>query len=637
MKTASLVILLSFFYIVNVVAQEYYPVNTIAAHLLKDASVVVRLQEKNIQIKDEGSALVKVKYVYTILNAGGDDYADFAQSYDKLMKPGNIDGTLYNAEGIRIKTLKKNELKDYSNTSEATLADDDRVKVHNFNHRIYPYTISYESTIEMDGLFYLPSWIPVFDEKIAIEKSLLKVEIPIGYKLRYKSFNIAAAPGITRLKNTEVYSWKLEAFPALIQESYSPAWYEITPSVFLAPSDFRMQKFDGSMNTWAEFGAFYYKLNSNRDILPDQIKRMVHQLTDHVKTPGEKVDVLYKYLQKNTRYISIQFGIGGWQTLDAAFVSANGYGDCKALTNYMYALLKEAGIKSFCALVKAGRSSHSFLNDFASNQFNHIILCVPLQKDSVWLECTSQSLPTGYLSSFTSNRPVLLIDENGGMLGKTPAYTSGDNLQVRHITAGLDADGLLIATATTTYRAEQQDELHGILSAYSKEKIADHVKTKFDLPNYEVQQFTHLETYNKLPIITEQVNFTAKNFASVSGKRLFISPNVLSVSNSRIRNAETRKYDIDLNFAFTDYDTVQINIPDGYSPESIPPNVSIEMPLARYQSSLKIESGKIFYTRHYQQRVGRLPAVTAQTMATFFEKIYKADHAKIVFVKEANL
>ena len=157
------------------------------------------------------------------------------------------------------------------------------------------------------------------------------------------------------------------------------------------------------------------------------------------------------------------------------------------------------------------------------------------------------------------------------------------------------------------------------------------------MPTYEVQQFTHLEAYNKLPIITEQVNFTAKNFASVSGKRLFISPNVLSVSNSRIRNAETRKYDIDLNFAFTDYDTVQINIPDGYSPESIPPNVSIEMPLARYQSSLKIESGKIFYTRHYQQRAGRLPAVTAQTMATFFEKIYKADHAKIVFVKEANL
>ena len=59
-------------------------------------------------------------------------------------------------------------------------------------------------------------------------------------------------------------------------------------------------------------------------------------------------------MQNNTRYISIQLGIGGWRPFEAAYVASKGYGDCKALSNYMYSLLKEAGILSYYTLVKAG-------------------------------------------------------------------------------------------------------------------------------------------------------------------------------------------------------------------------------------------------------------------------------------------
>jgi hypothetical protein len=108
----------------------------------------------------------------------------------------------------------------------------------------------------------------------------------------------------------------------------------------------------------------------------------------------------------------------------------------------------------------------------------------------------------------------------------------------------------------------------------------------------------------------------------------------LSVSQFKISNASTRKYDFDMQSAFTDFDTVSIVIPKGFIAESVPSDVSIEMPLAKYVSSVKVSGDKIFYTRYYKQVQGKMPASGAKNISEFFEKIYKADHAKIVFIKE---
>jgi transglutaminase-like putative cysteine protease len=112
--------------------------------------------------------------------------------------------------------------------------------------------------------------------------------------------------------------------------------------VLFAPAAFEIQGYKGEMNSWQEFGKFQYILNSKRDELPANIIQQVNELTAGASDNAEKVKLLYAFLQKNTRYISVQLGLGGWQPIEASRVAQTGYGDCKALTNYMHSLLKRS-------------------------------------------------------------------------------------------------------------------------------------------------------------------------------------------------------------------------------------------------------------------------------------------------------
>ncbi len=69
------------------------------------------------------------------------------------------------------------------------------------------------------------------------------------------------------------------------------------------------------MSSWEDFGRFQASLNQGRDVLPDNIRSTVATITANAKSDAEKIRLLYEYMQKNTRYISIQLGIGGWQPL----------------------------------------------------------------------------------------------------------------------------------------------------------------------------------------------------------------------------------------------------------------------------------------------------------------------------------
>lgn len=629
-----IIIVLLWLFTSNVYAQEFN-IKNIPDSLINNANVVKRYEEKILEIKSPGKFISHERHVYTILNEAGNDFANYISHYDKFTTIDYASAILYDGKGKELKHYKKKEMPDFADIDGNSLMVDDRYIGVNFAYRSYPYTVDFEEDDTNDGVLSFTDWSPVGSTNLSLQYSKYIIIAPGNYQVRYKQLNFSLPPVITEKDGKKTYTWEIKNIPSKTPESFAPPRISILPYMVIAPSDFEAQGYSGNMSSWENLGKFIYQLKKGRDVLPDDTKKEVHTLTDNVKDPKEKIKVLYDFLQKNTHYISIQLGIGGWQPFDANYVATKKYGDCKALSNYMVSLLKEAGITAKYVAIRAPENAGQIITDFPDiGQFNHVICCVPLKKDTVWLECTSESLPAGYLSGFTANRWGLLIDENGGTLVHTPKYNYKDNIQIRNIKASVNADGNLSANVETLYKAMQQDDLSLILSAYSNDKATEYLKSTIDLPTYDAQNIRFTQNKNVLPSITANMDLTATNYAQVTGKRIFINPNILTKSDNRLAEDEDRKYDVELHDEHSDIDTVEIQIPAGYIVESPFHDIYIESEFGKFRASAKITPGKIIYYRKQEYYSGRFPPGDYTKLVTYYQEVYKSDHSKIVLVKQ---
>ncbi len=608
-------------------------VSNIPAGLLINANTVKRFETMEISIKSPAVYTVKQRYAYTILNEKGAGFADFGDYYDQFRSLDDIEGRLLDKFGKELKKVRKKDISDVSSEGGISVSDD-RYKTHSFNYSDYPYTVEYSVTAEMKGAFFFPSWVPQWSPSQSVQNSRLIVNVPASISIRHKAYNFEGAEKVQNLPSGKQYEWSVSNMAASLPEPMMPGWGRVRTKVALAPNEFQIGGYQGKMGSWKEFGSFLYQLTEGRDVLPENIAQKAKQLTAGIENTEEKISVLYDYLQKNTRYISVQLGIGGWQPIPAAKVASTGYGDCKALTNYMMAMLKAVGISSRYTVIKSQDEGVYTDVDFVSNQFDHVILCVPNGKDTTWLECTSNILPAGYLGDFTGNRPALIVEKEGGKLVRTPTYKKSENLQSRVVKAVVGDNGNTMVKANTSYTGLQQDDLEGFVSTASKDAVLKMLRDRFTLPTYEIDTYNYTELRGRIPKLQEDIDISILGYAQVSGKRLMVVPNVLTKSGVKFAKDTARKFDVELDYDYLDSDTVYIKVPEGYEAETLPKPVSVQTQFGEYNSQVSFKDDEIVYIRSVSQNSGRYPAADFNKLVEFYEAIYKYDRAKAVLRKK---
>jgi len=609
-----------------------YSVENIPPELREDAFAVVRSYSGSFEITSKARAVMSIKYAITVFDKNGDRYVEFNPYYDKFRKITNIKATIYDQWGERIEKVKNTDIKDYSDFGSFSLYSDNRQKYYEPQIKDYPFTVEYEYEVEYCGLLEYPGWHPVPGYDVSVEKSSFELIIPQDMSFRFLEKNLDTKPTVEDLEDCTVYCWEVSNIPAMESEAHSPYFTEICPSVITAPDEFEMDEYDGNMSSWQQFGLWTSNLLKGRDIIPEETKNELDHLIEGLNNEREITKKVYEFVQSRTRYVSIQEGIGGWQPFAAADVDQTGYGDCKALSNYTMALLKSVGIQSFYTKVRAGSNAPEMNRDFVSNQSNHVILTVPFERDTIWLECTSQTDPFGYIGNFTDDRDVLAITDQGGEIVHTTVYRQEDNRQYRKAEVILATDGSGNAAISTSYAGLQFDNVSRVIEE-SYEEQEKWLYRNIDIANFDIIEFGYTTDGDVIPVATEKLKLTLNKYASVLGKRLFVPLNLMNRTDYIPPKTKERKTEVVLRLPFVDIDTVVFQLPREYNIESKPENTSYSCDFGEYSSIIHLSDDKIIYVRMRKMNEGRFPAERYEDFIAFYKIMVNADKAELVLVR----
>lgn len=589
--------------------------------------------EGHIEILNDQEAVLTLKKRYTILNEHSEANL-FYTGYNDENKLLSIDADIYDLAGNKIRKVKKSEIRDVLAVDGVNLYTENRVRYIELNHPTYPYVVEFNVKKKIKGINFaaFPNWY--FQERATtyVQKSSFKLSVPDKIGVQYKLYNSSLEPVVVKENNSTTYEWTLENIASFESEAHSPAAHRLLPVLRITPKQFKIDKYEGSMASWQDYGQFLYNIWEGRDELPEHVAQTIKTLTASAATDEEKVAILYRYMQQNMRYVSIQLGIGGWQPFTAEYVEEHGYGDCKALSNYMKAMLKEVGIESYPVIVSAGkREPYVVEDDFVDPAFNHAILYVPEQ--DIWLECTSKTNPAGYLGSFTSNRKVLLVTPEGGKLANTPKLQVADNTTKETVLITINEDGSAHLDYAAVYSGIPHEEWRHYKAVYNTKEIEEEVRELGKLPNVS---FTKLDLSVDSTQAMSQLEYSADagRYASKAGKRLFVPINLVSPQQYVPEEMEERKMPIVLGYGVQENSQIKLTIPEGYRIESAPKSQEIASLFGTYSLTFTQEDNVLIAERKFVRFDEEQAAEHYEAFRSFFKDVAKCDAAKLVLVKE---
>lgn len=611
-----------------------YLVLTIADSLKENANAVVRLDQTDITILSQRSMVAKTHRVVTVFNEKGFDVANAYEFYDKSTSVKNIEAIIYDSFGKEIKKIKRKDFRDQSVAGGGTLFSDNRFLFLDYTPVSYPFTIEFNSEVQTSSTAFIPRWMPLQGFSYSIEKSIINVTYPsdLGFKKReyqFGNFNVKKT-----LDTTTQLSYIAANIPAQKREDKSPSYSELFPKVMMGLERFHLEGVDGSGTNWSDFGKWYYdKILTGTTDLPEETKTKIRDLVGNEKDPIKKAKIVYDFVQKKSRYVSIQVGIGGWKPMLASDVDRLGYGDCKALTNYTKALLQAVDVPSYNTVLYGDTNKTNIEADFVSMQGNHMILSIPTGDHYTWLECTSQDDPFGYQGIFTDDRDVLVIKPEGGEIVRTKVYSDNGNTQKDKGGYAIDENGNFSGTLSIVSEGSQYSQKSRVehLQPTEKEK---HYKEYWDnINNLKLGKINFTNDKENIRF-TEDIQLSASNYGAISGNKMMFVVNSFNQTDGSVKRIRNRKNPFEIQRGYLDTDEIEITLPQGYSIEFLPSNYELKGKFGEYKTEIvKSSANKLIYKRSIFVAKGKYSNKEYDDYRLFMEQISRNDNAKVILVK----
>lgn len=532
-------------------------------------------------------------------------------------------------KGNTIRKLKKKELITRNDLSYQAFYQDDLITEFHLYWSEYPYRVEYSYSIEEEEYLFLAFWTPLYKMDVLTIEGSLEVDLPSDYPIRINASEELFFKE-SEQEGRKTLSWKSTMIKRESRdEIYSPPMD--FPAVKIVPEVFKYGV-HGKSESWSSFGNWLDQLNKGTDQLTLQEKWTVEKLIDGIHNKNEIIKTIYHYLQDQTKYVNVAIDVGGLKSYPASYVCENKYGDCKALTTYMQAMLKSAGIESFYTIIKAGEKITEIDLNLPGQQFNHVILMVPTEKDTIWLENTSSALPFNYPGIFTQNRYALAINGEKSQLVKTPALSINDVLLERSYSFQAIDNSEVQIDIDLTLRGKEFEGFRYFISEKDEERQEDEVKRQngvrdFKINSWNVEGFHRDSTFLKL-----NVQGISSSIVRQIGTFQVINPLRIVLPGFEMPNE--RKLDVHINFPLNKSDKSVYNLQQFEKNEiQVPERINIKNKYGIYRADYSQKGNELIVEEKFTLFVNKISIEEYDDFFAFIESINNYKKKASILIK----
>ena len=612
---------------------------TILAHgvlLLADGYDAVILEHRaQFVMQSLENGTLTIHRSIQVLSENGLDAATLLVYTDRSQDITAFSGTV--TAGGKKETLKKKDLVSVSIASG--VAEDGFMTGYRPRPSAYPFTVTYDYTVQYKkGFAVFPSFVPVQSAQTRMETGSYRLTVPAGTQVRHYTTGPIPEPALSHDGKNDVYSWEIHGYDGFVQEHNMPPVTELIPSVHASPDRFVFDGVPGSQDSWQSIGKWQYQLLAGTDTLPQETINKVHEMTGNTASDLDVVRILYRYLRESTRYVSIQFGIGGFKPFPAATVVKTGFGDCKALSNYFKSLLSAAGVDAEYTILNTEQAK--LRPGYASfGQTDHAMLAVPLKRlqDTLWVECTAPTLPLGYRHTDIAGHEVILIGPEGGQMVNVRPYPDSVRTRSLHLDIQLREDG------SATLRVERKATADEVEPWVGYDGLDDDRKRSLLVSGLDGQaqnlspatlqdNFDSYDGPDWYPVCEVSYQFDMRVYGRKNGDRLMVPVNPFSKRLLFQRSERIHPYVSPSSSGYTD--GIILRIPQGYAVESVPADVRIDQVWGTFESRIRQEDGCIIITQSVQMKACREAPDCYPEYREFVRALNKAYSASLVLRKQ---
>lgn len=459
-------------------------------------------------------------------------------------------------------------------------------------------------------------------------------------RLAYVVYGNVAPPHRTKTGAIEL---EVENEPAFKNEEYAPPAADLKPIVRFF---YGGNELISSEAFWREFGRSKFDESERFIGARDSIKAAASAAIGGETDSEKKLRKLYSRAQA-TRNLNFERRRTKQEDKkeelkpneNAGDVLERGYGTHNDIARFFVALARAAGFDA--QVVRAADRKEFFFkpNYLVASQLVSELAVVKLNGNDVFLDPGTEFCPFGLVRWIHTSDKGLKLDSSGGTFVVVPPAASDKSQLRRIVRADLGPDGSLKGSLDVEMRgnhalerrlwALQEDD------AGRRKGLEDEAKEW--LPEGAIATVDNIQGWESTEEpLQVRYKIEVPSFASFAGKRLLIPAALFKTTKQKQAfQHKERKYAVYFPFAYNEMDNLILQVPEGYTAESVPVAQDVKLLSTRFVTARSFANNQFVSKRALVINGIIFRPSEYPDLKGFFDKVQGADEEQLVLQNAA--